>query len=109
MENQGTIREFDGAPWVMGDDDEGASLGSLLREASRQVFSRYLVEAGKGFVQQKEAGTMDRRTGDGEALGHATGKGAGSSIRELEKRERVKNFVEIVLSRTLSVELSGEA
>ena len=78
----------------MGADDDGAA-GLVLEAklAGEPVASRG-VEASGGLVEEEEAGSMQQRAGDGQALAHSAGKGAdevGSALGESGSGEAIGN------------------
>ena len=56
--------------------DDGAAGAIDFAECFGEPGNAEGIEAGGGFVEQQNAGAMDERAGDGDALAHAAGKSA---------------------------------
>jgi len=63
-----------GDVWLMGDEDDGVSLGVEVVEEGHDLVAGLGIQVAGGFVGEDDGGPIDEGSGDGDALALATGE-----------------------------------
>jgi hypothetical protein len=81
------IGKLDGAPRIVGDDDEGSTALSLFSQTQGQSRCGSFVEASEGLIEKQHPRPVNDRASDRQALGHPAREGPGPAIGHIEQRE----------------------
>jgi hypothetical protein len=87
VKDHSPIGKFDGAPRIVGDNDEGSTALSLFSQTQGQSLRGSFVEASEGLIEKQHPWTVNDRASDREALGHPAREGPGPAIGHIEQRE----------------------